>query len=135
MISEKINASDREVRKFGLMFAVICLAVAAYSFYREGSVWPWFLGGAGAFALGGLIARPLLRPVFIGWMKFAFVLGWVNTRIILGLFFYGILTPVGLIMRTFGRDPLTRAITRGPGSYWKVREQVPFDPKRYEQLF
>lgn len=135
MISEKINASDREVRKFGLMFAGICLAVAAYSYYREGTVWPWFLGGAGGFALGGLIARPLLRPVFIGWMKFAFVLGWVNTRIILGVFFFGVLTPVGVIMRTFGRDPLTRKIDRGPGSYWKVRESVPFDSKRYEQLF
>ena len=131
----KINATDREVRKFGIMFAVICLGVAAVSFYLQGRVWPWFLGGSGLFAIGGLLARSVLRPVYIGWMKFAFVLGWINTRIILGLFFYGILTPIGLGMRLFGWDPLTRKIDRNAPSYWKVRTEEPFDPKRYERLF
>jgi hypothetical protein len=68
-------------------------------------------------------------------MKFAFVLGWVNTRLILGVFFYGILTPIGVTMRLFGWDPLTRKIDRRAESYWVKRAQVPFDAKRYEQLF
>ena len=135
MISEKINASDREVRKFGLMFAGICLAVAAYSYYKQGTVWPWFLGGTGAFALGGLIAKPVLRPIYIVWMKFAAGLAWVNTRLILGIFFYLVLTPVGLIMRVLGKDPLTRKIDRSTPSYWKERLPVPVDPQRYERLF
>lgn len=135
MTDMKINASDTEVRKFGIMFAVICLAIAGYSFYKGGSVWPWFSGGAGAFLLGGLIARPLLRPVYIGWMKFAFVLGWVNTRLILGLFFYGILTPLGLTMRLFGWDPLTRKIDRRAQTYWKERPIQAFDKERYHRLF
>jgi hypothetical protein len=135
LTDEKINASDHEVRKFGIMFAVICAGVAAYSAYRQGSVWPWFAGGAAAFLVGGLIGRSFLRPVYIGWMKFAALLGWVNTRLILGIFFYLILTPVGLIMRLAGWDPLTRKIDRTARSYWVLREAKPFDPKRFEQLF
>jgi hypothetical protein len=131
----KINASNREVRKFGVMFAIICGAVAAYSFYRHGSAWPWFLTGGALFAVGGLVFRSLLRPIYIGWMKFAFVLGWVNTRLILGVFFYGILTPVGLGMRLFGWDPLTRKIDRKAKTYWVERPEGTFDPKKYERLF
>lgn len=131
----KIVATDKEVRKFGVMFAIICLAVAGYSFYRGGAAWPWFLGGSAFFILGGLVLRSVLRPIYIGWMKFAFVLGWVNTRLLLGVFFYGILTPIGLIMRLFGWDPLTRKIDRRAVSYWVKRAPAPFDPKRYEQLF
>jgi len=131
----KIAASDREVRKFGVMFAVICLIVAGYSYYKSGTVWPWFLGGSALFAIGGLVLRSALRPVYVGWMKFAFVLGWVNTRLILGVFFYGILTPIGVTMRLFGWDPLTRKIDRKAESYWVKRAPVPFDAKRYEQLF
>ena len=40
-----------------------------------------------------LSVHAVLRPIYVGWMKFAFVLGWINTRLILGLFFYLILTP------------------------------------------
>ena len=93
------------------------------------------IGGSALFALGGLVLRRALRPVYVGWMKFAFVLGWVNTRLILGLFFYGILTPVGVAMRLFGWDPLTRKIDRTAPSYWVKRVPAPFDPKRSERLF
>ena len=131
----KITATDREVKKFGLMFSAICLAVAGYSYYRDGSVWPWFLGGGALFLAGGLFARSLLKHVYVAWMKFAFVLGWVNTRLILGIFFYGVVTPIGVIMRLTGWDPLTRKIDRSATTYWVTRPQEPFDPKKYERLF
>jgi hypothetical protein len=131
----KINASDKEVRKFGIMFSIICLGIAGYSYYKSGTVWPWFLGGSVLFALGGLALRSALRPVYVGWMKFAFVLGWVNTRLILGVFFYAILTPIGVIMRIFGWDPLTRKIDRQAPTYWITRKAEAYDPKRHERLF
>lgn len=131
----KINASDTEVRKFGIMFAVITAGIAGYSLFVSGTVWPYFFGGSALFLLGGLVARPLLRPVYILWMKFAFILGWVNTRLILGIFFYGIITPVGLVMRLFGWDPLTRKIDRSAPSYWVRRADKPYDPKTTERLF
>jgi hypothetical protein len=68
-------------------------------------------------------------------MKFAFALAWVNTRLILGVFFYLVLTPSGLVMRLLGKDPLRRRIERSAKSYWIRKEPVLFDKSRYENLF
>jgi len=50
----------------------------------------------------------LLKPVYAAWMSFASVLGWINTRIILAILFYLVLTPMGLAMRLLGVDLLER---------------------------
>jgi hypothetical protein len=132
---DKINSAPKEVRKFGITMCVVLSLIAAYSMYREGNWWPYLFGGGGVFLLLGLIAVPLLRPVYIGWMRFAQVLAWFNTRLILGVFFYLILTPAGVIMRIFGKDPLSRKIDRNAKSYWILRPSADLDPIRYEQLF
>lgn len=102
---------------------------------HDSILWSWF-GLAGAFfLLAGLFVQSILRPVYIGWMKFAFILGWVNTRILLGVFFYLIITPIGVVMRLAGKDLLDRKIDRSAKSYWKKRDRTAFDPKRMEQQF
>jgi hypothetical protein len=131
----KIDTSGNKVRNFGFLFGFIAAAIAVYIFYKGGNSWPWFVGGAALFLLTGMFLRPILRPVYVLWMKFAFLLAWVNTRLLLGIFFYGIITPTGLVMRALGKDPLTRRIDRTRTSYWIKRDKVAFDPKRYEHLF
>lgn len=131
----RINASPHELRKFGIMFAAMCLVVGAYMFFKGSAHWPWFAGGAAFFSLSGLFGRAILRPLYIGWMKFAFVLGWINTRILLGLFFYVVVTPIGVAMRLFGKDLLDQKIDRPAATYWIRREKGTFDPKRCERLF
>jgi hypothetical protein len=68
-------------------------------------------------------------------MKFAFLLGWLNTRLLLGVFFYLILTPIGLLLRLTGRDLLDRKIDPAARTYWSKREVVPFDPERCERMY
>jgi hypothetical protein len=135
LTKEIIASGPREVRKFGLLFALICTLVAGYSFYKSGTAWPYFAGGAVFFLLTGLFVHAVLRPIYIGWMKFAFVLAWINTRILLGIFFYGIITPTGLLMRLFGKDLLDKKIDRSASSYWQKRDPAPIDRSRYERLF
>jgi hypothetical protein len=53
----------------------------------------------------------------VGWMKFGHVMNWINTRIILGLLFYGIFLPIGALMRLFGYDPMHRKLDSGQTSY------------------
>ena len=124
-----------EVRKFGLMFAAIGAAAAGYLAYKGSSLWPWFGGGGAFFLITGLLAEPVLRPVHAGWMKFAHVLGWINTRLLLGLFFYLVMTPVALVLRLAGKDLLQQRLDRSAKSYWVKREPAPTDPERYERLF
>ena len=68
-------------------------------------------------------------------MKFAHALGWINTRLLLGLFFYLVLTPAALILRLLGKDLLHQQVDRSAPSYWIKREPVQLDPERYERLF
>ena len=134
-MTDKINTAPREVRKFGITFWVVLSLLGGYSLYRGGSAWPYWFGGGALFLLLGLVAVPVLRPFYVGWMKFAQALAWFNTRLILGIFFYVLMTPGALVMRLFGRDPLTRRIDRSAKSYWIRKEPVELDRKRYEQLF
>ncbi len=80
---------------------------------RRVPAWPWLAGAAPAvLALG---APALLAPAYRAWMAVGAALGWVNTRILLGAVFFLMVTPIGVVMRMAGRDPLRRGFDpRGP---------------------
>ena len=129
------DPTRQEVRKFGILFAGICAVVGIYLFYKESSAWLWLALGAAFFVTTGLFAYPVLRPIYVAWMRFAFAFAWINTRILLGIFFYLIITPISLFMRLVGKDFLDQKVDRSAKTYWKKRERVPFDPKRMEHQF
>jgi len=85
------------------------------------------------FSIMGLVVPTLLKPIYIAWMHFAFILGWINTRVILIILFYLIFSPIGLLMRLFKIDLLERK--NKLDSYWKKKEEVGFDPLNYERRF
>jgi hypothetical protein len=82
----------------------------------------------------GLIWPRLVRPIYVGWMVLAFPIGWTVSQLILALLYYGLFTPIGLIFRAIGRDPLHRAHQRGLETYWSTKE-IPSDPRRYFKQF
>ena len=67
---------------------------------------PWII--AGVLVGLGLFMPNSLAPIYQGWMRLAQVLAWINSSVILGLIFFVIVTPMGLIMKTIKRDPLKR---------------------------
>jgi len=128
--------SRQELRKFSIGLVVVTAVV--------GSIWIWrdhdtvakvFFGITAWSAVAALIAPGLIRPLHWLLGKVGFALGWFNTRLILVLIFYLIFTPIGLILRLFGKDLLYRKIDRSAKSYWVDRKPEPFDPKRYERQF
>ncbi len=148
---EKIDSSREAVRKTGKAFLIGGSALAIILILGSSHVagwtawdfavgfsaraWKWFLGcGAGLWVLS-LLSYPIMKPIHIGWMTFAFALGWVNTRILLGIFYYLVMTPIGLMMRLFGKDLLDERIDKSKASYWIDRSAVPVDRSRYERLF
>jgi hypothetical protein len=76
----------------------------------------------------------LARSVYIGWMTAVSPIGWTITGFLLGLVFYLVLTPLGLIMRLFGHDPMQRRIDESVQSYW-VRRSENRSYRRYFQQF
>jgi hypothetical protein len=131
----KEESSRSQLRRFGITVAVGLACIGFLSWYRGHTNAPavlWTI--ATLFFLSGLIFPDLLRRIEKGWMGLALVLAWVNTRIILTLLFYAVITPIGVIMRLF-RDPLDRRLHDGRVSYWVPKKPEPFDPKRYENQF
>ncbi|MCC6396552.1 MAG: hypothetical protein IT282_05995 [Bacteroidetes bacterium] len=129
------KTTRRELRKFGITFCVILGAISAYLWYRQNGFWPWCAGAGMLFLAAGLLTPQLLRPIFSVWMKLAFVLAWINTRLILGVFFYLVLTPTGLLMRLFGKPLLDVSFDRAGITYWRKRDRAAFDRKRCERQF
>jgi hypothetical protein len=133
--NEATKTTRQEVRKFGLMFSALCFGACAYLIYLQNDSWVWLACGSGFFLVTGLVGYVILRPIYMGWMKFALALGWVSTRVLLGIFFFFIVTPVGLMMRLMGKDLLDKKLNHSATTHWKKRELVPFDPKRMERQF
>jgi multisubunit Na+/H+ antiporter MnhB subunit len=103
-------------RSFGLSVGAVLLAVAGYLLWRGRVTGAAVAGGIGAaLVLGGLVAPRLLKWPSALWWKFAIALGYVNARVILSMAFLWVLTPIGLIWRAIGRDPLARRRASWPG--------------------
>lgn len=113
------SMSKEELRKFGLVTGGIFIALFGLIFPfvlgRHYVLWPWIIGGV--LVVLALIFPLGLAPVYKYWMKFSHVLGWINTRIILGIIFYLFITPIGLMIRLFTRDPMARKLDRSATSY------------------
>lgn len=78
-------------------------------------LWPWVVGGI--LTIWAVILPKTLRPVYRAWMAVGHVLGWINTRIILGIVFYIVILPAGGIMRVFRKDPMARGFDAQASTY------------------
>jgi len=92
--------------------------------------------GIGGLLVGlGLLVPTWLAPVERVWMAVARAMGWVMTRVILGLLFCLIFTPAGLILRLLGKDPLGLRFPIDVPTYWQERTSYDRAPARMEKMF
>jgi len=121
-------------RNFGLMFAVVFLIAFGVAWFGFGKRLDSLVWIAFAFAALALTIPWLLLPLNRLWQRFAYVLGMVNNRLILGAFFYLFIGPVGFILRRAGRDPMQRHIDPRAASYWRPVNRQP-DSENFKDLF
>ena len=114
-------------RQFGLVFVVFFALLAAWSWWRGGHWYPGFAVASAAIGLTSLAAPALLTPFNRLWMKLGELMGRIVSPIVLGVMFYGLVTPFGLVMRMFRADPLRRAADPKASSYW-IDRQPPGPP-------
>lgn len=130
-------ATAKDLRNFGLTFGFVAGAVGLVLMWR-GRLAPaeGFLVASAVFFLIGAAVPGLLRPAYGPWMKLAELLGYINTRVLLGtLFFLGV-TPTGLLMRLAGKDPMTRNFKRkGEPSYWAKPTSHPEGSRHFDRQF
>jgi hypothetical protein len=127
--------SDKQARKTALIVAAVLALISLWNIYRgRFTVVAVFGGIAVLLTLIGLFVPVAARGFHRLWMGIAGVLGYVNSRILLTILYYLLLTPYGLISRLFGRDPLDR---RGASrdTYWVKRESTRQTQQQFERLF
>lgn len=118
-------------RSFGVVMGVAFSVLGALRWYRRHeeagydikhvSEW-WFFAVAGLFLALALVAPSVLAPLNKLWAKLGLLLGKIVAPIVMGLLLYLVVTPVGLLLRLFGGDPLRLKFDSKADSYWIKRD-------------
>ena len=132
MITIERDPSGRDLLVFGVLLALFTAGLGSLLHYYHG------LPGAArvVWLLGSLLTAihfllpPLRRPIYLGWMKIVYPVGWIVSHLLLALVFYLVLTPTGILLRLFGRSSIDKKGRAGALSFWEERPAEPA-PERY----
>lgn len=120
-------------RAFGLSVGAVVVAIAAWLTWRGAQPAGAVAAAVGTLLVGcGLLAPAALRIPNRIWWRIATVLGWVNTRLLLTVFFFLVMTPTGVVMRLFGRSPLRSARS---DTNWSGYDERRRDSNHYTHLY
>ena len=129
MVEINWQPDDRTLRQFGWIALVGFLLIALLA-WNEWLVFSVGLGSARttvAYAFAGLgmlsavfslVAPKANKPIFLGLTLLSYPIGFVLSYVIMGFLFFGLITPVGLLFRLIGKDPLNRRFDRSAPTYW-----------------
>ena len=121
----------KDLRQFSLIVGGIFSVIGLWPMIlrnEDSRLWSLTLGGT--LVVLGLAVPQSLKQVHAGWMKVGHVLGTINTRIILGIIYYALITPMGVIMRLMGKDSMHRLLMQDATTYRVVRTPRPRDHMR-----
>jgi hypothetical protein len=130
------NPSQRTLRQFAALWMIFFAALACSHGFLRGHAALAAVFAVLAVTIGplGLVRPQAIRPIFVGLTVATFPIGWVVSLLVLAGLFYGVFTPIGLVFRLIGRDPLQRQSRPHSDSYW-VPKVVQIDPQSYFRTF
>lgn len=114
----------RQLRQFALLWLGFFGLIAVHSWwFKESPTAAMAFSLVAAAGLVGYFQPGFLRPAYVLWMALALPIGWTVSHLMLLAMYYLLITPIGLLMRLFGYDPLERRLDRSAATYW-----TPHDP-------
>ena len=119
--NKKIKISSN--RSFGLVFFIVFLIVALWPLKYEGDIRLWSLILSIIFIILGILNSKLLTPLNKLWFKFGILLGSIVSPIIMGIVYFLVVTPTGILMRLSGKNLLHMKKIKGVSTYWTKREK------------
>ena len=122
-------------RSLGLTFAAVFVLIGLSPLLRGSGVHIWSIGVASAFAIVALLVPQALGPLNRAWTWLGLLLHSVVSPIMLGIMFFLVITPMGLVMSAMGKDPLRRRFDSEADSYWIRRQPPGPDPKDLPEQF
>ena len=122
-------------KKFGFFFSGVFVVIGAY-FYMENSLaatYSFFTSGL-LFLVVTLVRADVLLPLNKLWMRFGLLLGMIVSPIVLGVIFFGLFTPISILMRLFGRDEL-RLKFKQETTHWILRDSSTAQTDKFKHQF
>ena len=126
MMGNKKDINTKQLRLFGLIVGGIFAFIGLWPMLFRGEdphLWSLVIGVL--LAILAIILPRSLSRIYQIWIIIGNALGWVNTRVILALGFYGIFTPMGLALRLLGKDPMRRKFDPTTNTYRVLRSSRP----------
>ena len=112
-------------KSFGLVFFVIFIIIALWPLLNNGNIRIWSIIVSIIFLILGLLNSKILTPFNKLWMKLGVLLGTIVSPIVMGVVYFGIITPIGLIMKLFGKDVLNLKLDKNKKTYWTLKKKIP----------
>ena len=122
-------------RAFGMVMTAVFAIVGILPLFSGRGVRYWSLGIAAAVLVVALVAPRALAPLNRVWLKFGLLLHRVVSPLVLGIMFYLVITPTGLLMRALGKDPLRLKVDRRSNTYWIERKPPGPPPESLKDQF
>jgi hypothetical protein len=132
---KKLKTGPGDLRKFGLTVGGVFILLGVLLLLRHRSSYLAFCGAGALLIVFGVIWPRALKYVYIAWMALAFTLGFVVSNVILTLFFFLFVTPIGLLARLFRKDFLARRWDKRATSYWIPYGREVKSADAYERQF
>lgn len=126
-------ATGKELRQFGLSVGAIFVVIGFWPLvFRGEPLRLWATGIGGLLIVCGGAVPSILAPVYKEWMRVGHILGWINTRILLGIVFYGLVTPIGIVFRLMGKDTMRQAFSESSTTYRVLRSPRPHSHMKHQ---
>ncbi len=109
-------------RTFGLVFAAVFALIGLWPLMGGAPVRPWALGLMAVFTLFAFVRPVALRPLNLLWHRFGMLLHCIVSPLVMGMLFFLTVTPLALIMRALGKDPLRLRFDKHAKTYWIERD-------------
>jgi len=132
---KELKTGDRELRKFGLLVGGVVSVLGTLYLLRHQPIYRWFLIPGIVLMAFGVVFPRTLKYIYLGWMSLAIMMGFVVSNALLALFFFLVITPVGLLARLFRKDFLSLNLDRAAKSYWIPRGKKTRSEADYERQF
>ena len=116
----KIKISSN--RSFGIVFFIVFLIISVWPLLNENPLRIWAICVSIIFLVLGLMNSKILTPLNLIWYKFGILLGILISPIVMGIVFFLVVTPTGLIMKILGKDLLNTNFNKKIKSYWINRD-------------
>jgi len=115
----------KDLRNFSLIWFVIFTIVGFYPLLKGLEPRVWSIALAILFLLIALIRPQILKSFYVLWVRMAEVMGGVMSKVILLILYFGLFTPISLVLKLLGKDLLHKKIDKQVSSYWITRETQP----------